>query len=103
MSTHTTALAFHCSADWHLTRLGKYAAPVHSLALRVQQDDFFYGSPQQVADYFGADDKTIRNVFDRLNETGFFEEIEKRPGQTTIYRALCHTEWSAKYPGQCAV
>lgn len=96
--------AFHCSADWHLAKLGKYVALVHALALRVQGDDgFFYGSAPQVAEYFGADDKAIRKAFDTLTETGFFEEVEVREGQSTVYRALRHVEWAEKYPGQCAV
>src|SRR6266550_6151346 len=102
MSAH--AAAFYCSAEWHLAKLGKYPALVHALILRVQTDDRdFFGSNDQIAEYFGADEKTIRRILDVLADTGFVEEVEERVGESTIRRALTHKEWAAKYPGCCCM
>jgi len=106
MSAPTTA--FHCSADWHLTRLGKYAVPIHSLMMRVQTDGLdFYGSVPNMAEYFGAgNEHTIRKQLHAARDMGFIEEIESRVGNSTFYRALTHKEWKAKYPdraGSCCV
>jgi hypothetical protein len=102
VSTHTTA--FYCSAEWHLSKLGKYPALVHALILRVQTDDNdFFGSNEQIAEYFDADEKTIRRILDVLADTGFVEVIEERAGESTIRRALTHKEWAAKYPGCCCI
>jgi hypothetical protein len=98
------AAAFHCSAEWHLAKLGKYPALVHALILRIQTEERdFFGSNDQIAEYFGADGKTIRRVLDVLVDTGFVEVIEERVGESTIYRALTHKEWAAKYPSRCCV
>lgn len=102
MSTPTTA--FHCSADWHLARLGKHAALVHALMLRVQTEDKdFFGSKGQIEEYFDADEKSIRKAIRSLVDIGFVEEIQTRGGQSTIRRALTHKEWVARNPGRCAV
>jgi hypothetical protein len=102
MSTHTTA--FHCSAEWHLAKLGKYPALVHALILRIQTEERdFFGSNDQIAEYFDADEKTIRRILDVLADTGFVEVIEERVGESTIRRALTHKEWAARYPGRCCL
>ncbi|HWY54256.1 MAG TPA: hypothetical protein VNZ03_07320 [Terriglobales bacterium] len=103
MSTPNT-VAFHCSAEWHLAKLGKYPGLVHALILRIQTEERdFFGSNDQIAEYFGADEKTVRRVLDVLVDTGFVEVIEERVGESTIYRALTHKEWAAKYPSRCCV
>lgn len=103
-SPGNAATAFHCSADWHLIRLGKYALAVHSLMLRIQGDDLdFFGSVVQVAEYFGASRRHIRRAVNQLIKIGFVQKITARSGCSTIYRALAHKEWAERHPGQCAV
>jgi len=96
------ATAFHCSADWHLLRLGKYAAPIHALMLRVQDEDFF-GSVAQMAEYFHAGENSIRRPLRELKELGFVTEVASRSGESTIYRAVPHKEWAETHPGRCCV
>jgi hypothetical protein len=99
-----TPTAFHCSSEWHLSKLGKYPALVHALILRVQTEEKdFFGSNEQIAEYFDADEKTIRRILDVLADVGFVEVIDERVGQSTIRRALTHKEWAAKHPGRCCV
>lgn len=100
--SHETA--FYCSADWHLVKLGKHAALVHALMLRVQKEDRdFYGSKGNIEEYFDADEKSIRKAIRSLVDSGFVEEIQTRDGQSTIRRALNHKEWAGRNPGRCTV
>jgi len=100
----STPTAFHCSSEWHLSKLGKYPALVHALILRVQTEEKdFFGSNEQIAEYFDADEKTIRRILDVLADVGFVEVIDERVGQSTVRRALTHKEWAAKHPGRCCV
>ncbi len=96
--------AFHCSADWHLSRIGEYAPEIHALILRVQgeQKDFF-GSVPQIAEYFDGDIKTVRDRLHVLRDLGFVEEVEARAGNSVVYRALTHAEWALRHPGRCCV
>lgn len=98
----TPTAAFHCSADWHLIRLGKYAAPIHALMLRVQDDDFF-GSVPQMAEYFRSGENSIRRPLRKMKALGFVMQIASRPGESKKYRALTHKEWAERHPGQCCV
>lgn len=95
--------AFHCSAEWHLIRLGKYAVAIHALMLRVQGDDLdFFGSIGQIAEYFRANERHIRTAIHKLIKVGFVVRIGSRSGQSTVYRALTHKEWAEQHPEQCA-
>src|SRR5260370_14267118 len=38
-----------------------------------------------------------------MRDLGFVMEIASRSGESTIYRALTHTEWAERHPGQCCV
>jgi hypothetical protein len=93
--------AFHCSAEWHLARLDRYAVPIHCLMLKVQ-DDHFFGSEKQMAEYFHAGRRHIHDAVLKLIDSGFVLKIAARKGNSTIYRALTHKEWAENHPGQCA-
>jgi hypothetical protein len=71
---------------------------MHGIMLRIQRDNRdFFGSVGQLAEYFDADDRPIRNQLHAMRDMGFVEEIESRAGNSVIYRAVSHPDWTKKY------
>ena len=97
---------YHCSSEWHFARLKKqgatYAAIVYSLALHLaRKTGVFHASIPRLAEYFEADERSIRKAIRQLLALGFFEKISANPGDTVRYRPVPHKEWAAKHPGCC--
>jgi hypothetical protein len=94
--------AFHCSAEWHLARLGSYAAVIYPLALHLSnKSGIFSASIPTLAAYFQADERSIRKAIRQLADLGFFEIDTAERGASKRYQVVRHKEWSAKHPGHC--
>jgi hypothetical protein len=97
---------YFCSSEWHFVRFkGKgayYAGPIYSLSLRLsKKSGIFSASVPELADYFGADEKTIRKAIRLLGNTGFFNGVSHEPGASVRYRPIRHEEWAKIHPGRC--
>jgi hypothetical protein len=99
---------YHCSSEWHFARLKRkgrgpnYAALIYSFALHLsKKSGVFYASTPRLAEYFGADVRSIRKALRQLVILGFFEKISEEPGATISYRPIHHKAWAANHTGQC--
>lgn len=97
---------YYCTSEWHLSRFtGKgahYAGLIHSFALRLsKKSGIFSPSIPNLAEYFGADEKTIRKAIRLLVDTGFFNGVSNEPGASVRYRPIRHEEWAKTHPGRC--
>jgi hypothetical protein len=93
----------HCNVEWHAAHTDLlYAVSVYHIAKRVSKDsDRFEVSQDTIAEYLGADIKSIRPCYQFWIDQGFWEVIQQRPGRSTEYHILDHAEWAARHPGKC--
>ncbi len=94
---------FHCSAEWHLSRLKTMCAGLiytHAMMLAKRSHNY-YCSQRDMAEYFDKNRRTIAAAFQELVSLGFFEEIRADAGKAVNYRPVKHTEWAEKHPNQC--
>jgi len=112
----TTAISVHenldffCTAEWHLSRLNKYAALVYAHALHVTSKARRNGQPPKyfpaltkIAAYYGADLRSIRKAVRELVKSGFFVKLKELPGKPISYRPVEHKEWAGRFPNRCLV
>ena len=94
---------YHCSSEYHLSRLAPSASYIYPFALRISKSSngIFYCSATNLSEYFGCNEKTIRRGFDALAEVGFFKILDRHLYSSTVYQVLTHTEWAEGHPGQC--
>lgn len=101
-----TSSSFYCSAEWHFAQLtgpgANYAPLIHSLALHIAgKSGVFSASIPTLAEYFKANEKTIRKALRLLEALGFFELIAQEPGASVRYRPIKHRDWEVAHPGRC--
>jgi hypothetical protein len=98
-----------CSSEWHLARLGSFAAVVYGIALKITKPNKnepdlprrFWVSVPRLAEYFNRDPKTIRRAVHKLERAGFFVAMKAVPGESVTYRPVEHKEWASLHTGRC--
>jgi hypothetical protein len=98
--------SIYCSAEWHLARFQgegtKYAPLIYNLAFRLaDKSGRFWPSVPQLARYFNAPEKYIREAIHLLLESGFFVVLSAEKGKSVAYRPVPHSEWAEAHPGFC--
>lgn len=106
-----TEAYYHCSAEWHLSRLkdskdrkAPFAAILYPFAYRLsKKSGRFHCSAVRLAGHFGVSKWTIIRAMEALILAGFFVVISKELFQSTTYRVVSHKDWAKDHPGACAV
>lgn len=114
----SSSTRFLCSSEWHLSRSNSFfAAVIYGFALKItkpivpapgskpdpnadQKRRFFVSIPS-MAEYFGADERTVRRTVHKLEREGFFVKLKEVPGESVSYRPVLHKEWAHKNPKCC--
>jgi len=96
--------SFHCSAELHLWKEGGLTIAVYNLMYRVSKDSKkFTGSAQNIARHFACNERSVDDVFRKLEGSGFIIQIMsgKATYQSNTYQVLSHSEWAKVHPGMC--
>lgn len=99
---------FFCCAASHFsnsTSLRYTDFFVYDVALKVARQGrrSFYASASEIGAFLGLHEKSVRNSYLRLEDSGWFVLLKKRGYKTKEYRVLTHQQWTKKHPAQCAV
>src|SRR5260370_37703777 len=93
---------FHCSAEWHFSRLRgrgtQYAYLIYWFALHLsKKSGIFSARIPTLAGYFCADDKSVGNAIRLLAATGFLEKVSWEQSASVRYMRISHKDWAVKH------
>jgi hypothetical protein len=102
---------YHCTQEWHLTRLrdaeghkAPFAAILYPFAFRIsKKSGRFHCSAVKIAEHFAVSEWTVLRAMRALMTAGFFDLINKEVFQSSVYRVVSHVEWAKAHPGGCAI
>jgi len=96
---------FHCSQEWHFTKMkSKIVFFVYSWGRGLSfKSKSFYPSAKNIADHLGFCRTAVLAALKEMVELGWAEVLNKEPGRPVQYRFVSHKEWAAANPGCCTV
>jgi hypothetical protein len=94
---------FHCSVEWHLSRLSSKLAPIlYGWGRRLSSSsESFYPSVESMAIYFSCDRTTVFRALQELVGDGWAKVVSEESGKPVVYRFIDHLEWASENPGCC--
>src|ERR1700722_7797602 len=94
---------FHCSVEWHLSRLSSKLAPLlYGWGRRLSwSSESFYPSVESMAIYFSCDRTTVFRALQELVGDGWAKVVREEPGKPVVYRFIDHVEWARENPDYC--